>query len=61
MDKSIVHLSKTSFSALIYVLSCDSKKLFSFEIPDEAIQELKVLTKLYTTSKLEKEYVIQKY
>lgn len=61
MDKSVIRLSKTSFSALIYVLSCDSKKLYSFEIPDDAIQELKVLTKLYTTSKLEKEYVVQKY
>ena len=61
MDKSVIHLSKTSFSALIYVLSCDSKKLFSFEIPDEAVNELKLLTKIYTTQKLDKEYVIQKF
>ena len=61
MDKSVIHLSKTTFSALIYVLSCDSKKLFSFEIPDEAINELKLLTKIYTTQKLDKEYVIKKF
>lgn len=61
LDKGILHLSKTSFSALIYVLSCDSKKLFSFEIPEEAIEELKLLSKIYITQKLEKEYLVQKY
>ncbi|MBO5142427.1 MAG: DNA repair protein RecO [Clostridia bacterium] len=61
LDKGIIHLSKTAFSALIYILSCDSKKLFSFEIPDEAINELKLLTRIYTTQKLEKEYIVQKY
>ena len=39
----------------------DSKKLFSFEIPDEDLQELKLLSKLYTNQKLDKEYDIQKY
>ncbi len=61
IDKSIIKLSKTTFSALIYVLSCDSKKLFSFEIPDEDLQELKLLCKIYTNQKLDKEYDIQKY
>lgn len=61
LDKGIIHLSKTAFSALIYILSCDSKKLYSFEIPEEAISELKLLTKIYTAQKLEKEYNVQKY
>lgn len=61
LDKSAIHLSKTAFSALIYALSCDSKKLFSFEIPEDAIEELKLLTRIYTAQKLEKEYVVQKY
>lgn len=61
MDKGIIHLSKTAFSALIYILSCDSKKLYSFEIPENAIEELKLLAKIYTTQKLEKEYLVQKY
>ena len=29
-DKGAIELNKTSFSALIYILSCDAKKLFSF-------------------------------
>ena len=61
LDKGIIHLSKTSFSALIYSLSCDAKKLYSFEIPEESITELAILAKLYTTQKLEKEYLVQKY
>ncbi len=60
LDKSIIRLSKASFSALVYVLSCDAKKLYSFELPQEDIDELKVFTKLYTTQKLEKEYNITK-
>jgi DNA repair protein RecO (recombination protein O) len=61
LDKGAISLSKTSFSALIYSLSCDAKKLYSFEIPDDAIAELTILAKIYTTQKLEKEYLVQKY
>ena len=61
MDKSVINLNKTTFSALIYILSCDSKKLFSFEIPEDSINELKLFAKIYTTQKLDKEYVAKKY
>ena len=61
LDKSVIHMSKATFSALVYVLSCDSKKLFSFDIPQEDIDELSLFTKIYTTQKLEKEYLVQKY
>ena len=61
LDKGIIHLSKTSFSALIYSLSCEPKKLYSFEIPENDIYELKLLAKIYTTQKLEKEYLVPKY
>ena len=60
-DKGAIELSKTSFSALIYILSCDAKKLFSFEVPSESIEELRVLAQIYLTEKLEKEYKVQKY
>ena len=61
LDKSVIHLSKTTFSAFIYILSCDSKKLFSIEIPEESINELCILSKVYTTQKLDKEYKVIKY
>ncbi len=58
MDKGIIHLSKTTFMALIYILSCEAKKLYAFTIPQEALEELKLLAKLYTAQKLEKEYTV---
>lgn len=61
LDKSIIKLSKTTFSALIYILSCDSKKLFSFTIPDQDLEELKLLAKIYTNQKLDKEYNTNMY
>ncbi len=61
LDKGVIRLSKTAFSALIYALSCDSKRLFAFEIPDEAINELSVLLKIYCSQKLDKEYKVIKY
>lgn len=60
-DKGAIELSKTSFSALIYILSCEAKKLFSFEVPKESIEELRLLSQIYLTEKLEKEYKVQKY
>ena len=60
LDKSIIRLSKASFSAIVYALSCDAKKLYSFELPQDDIDELKVFTKLYTTQKLDKEYNVIK-
>ena len=34
----------------------DAKKIYSFQIPQDAIEELKIISKLYLTEKLEKEY-----
>lgn len=61
MDKGVIELNKTSFAALIYILSCDAKKLFSFDVPKGSIEELRVLSQIYLTEKLEKEYKVQKY
>lgn len=60
-DKGAIRLSKTSFSALIYILSAEAKKIYSFEIPEESINELRLLAQIYTTEKLEKEYKVEKY
>ena len=34
----------------------DSKKIFSFEVPEETIKELEIISKIYLREKLEKEY-----
>ena len=60
-DRGSINLNKTSFAALIYILSAEAKKTYSFEIPKESINELKLLAQIYITEKLEKEYKVEKY
>lgn len=60
-DRGAIKLTKTSFMALIYILTAESKKLFSFEVPQESIDELKLLAQVYVTEKLEREYKVIKY
>lgn len=61
LDKGVIKLNKTSFMALIYILTSEPKKLFSFEVPEESINELKLLAQIYLMEKLEKEYKVIKY
>ena len=61
LDKGAIKINKTTFMALIYVLTAESKKLFSFEVPEESINELKLLAQVYLSEKLEKEYKVLKY
>lgn len=60
-DTGTIKLDVTSFSALIYILSCEPKKIFAYDIPQNSIEELRVLAQVYLAEKLEKEYRVQKY
>ena len=55
-DKGAIRISDGSYTSLLYIFSADAKKLFSFEIPEEAMKELELVSKIYTNEKLEKEY-----
>ena len=55
-DKGAIKISEVAYTTLLYILSSEPKKIFSFEIPEEAINELKLISKIYVTEKLEKEY-----
>ena len=55
-DTSCIKMSKSTKSAVIYSVTAPSKKIYSFEIKDEALEEFKLITKLYFNEKLEKEY-----
>ena len=46
-------------SAIKYVATAPAKKLFSFDLKSEALQEFKLITKIYFDQKLEKEYKIE--
>ena len=58
LDKGAIDMSETTKDAIRYAIIADPKKIYSFEIPKEAIEELKIISKIYLTEKLEKEYKI---
>ena len=58
-DKSAIQMSQSTQSAIKYVATAPAKKLFSFDLKSEALQEFKLITKIYFDQKLEKEYKIE--
>ena len=57
-DTGAMQISPTTKDSIRYIIMADAKKIFSFNIPEEAMKELEILTKIYLTEKLEKEYKI---
>ena len=58
-DKGAIKISYTTYTSLVYILSSEPKKIFSFDIPQESIDELNLVAKIYTFEKLEKEYTVE--
>lgn len=56
LDKGAVKISETTKDAIRYIVLSDAKKIYSFEINEESKRELEIVSKLYLTEKLEKEY-----
>ncbi len=59
-DKSVIRISNASLYAIRYIVMSELKKLFSFNIPEESIEELKLISKIYLEEKLEKSYKFEK-
>ena len=57
-DKSCLRMSESTANAIKYIVMAPAKKLYSFNLKDESLNELKIITKLYFNEKLEKEYKI---
>ena len=55
-DKGAIEMSETTKDAIRYIMLADAKKIYSFNIPEEKVKELKIISKIYLTEKLEKEY-----
>lgn len=53
-------MSDATLYAVRYAVMGEARKLFSFSIPDESIQELKLISKVYLDEKLEKTYKFEK-
>lgn len=58
-DKSAISMVESTKNAIKYVVTSPPKKLFSFELKDEALQEFKLITKIYFDEKMEKEYKLE--
>ncbi len=59
-DKSVIHISNSTLYAIRYAVMSDMKKLFSFSIPEESVEEMKLISKVYLEEKLEKNYKFEK-
>lgn len=60
LDKGAIKISEVTYTSILYILSSDAKKIFSFEIPENDLKELSIVSQLYTNEKLEKEYKVMK-
>lgn len=55
-DGGAIEISETTKDAIKYIILSDAKKIYSFTVPKETEKELEIISKLYLTDKLEKEY-----
>ena len=58
-DKSAIYISESARNAIIYTLTAPSKKVFSFNLKNESLEEFKLITKLYFNEKMEREYRLE--
>lgn len=58
-DTSTIEISESTVNAIKYTVTAPAKKLYSFNLKDDALEEFKLVTKLYFNEKLEKEYKLE--
>ena len=46
-DKGAIEISATTKDAIRYIIMADAKKIYSFNIPQESINELKIISNIY--------------
>lgn len=59
VDKGAIRILPSTVSSIQYITAVEAKKLFSFKVPKESIDELELLSKIYLNDKLEKEYKLE--
>ena len=58
-DKSTIDMNESTKNAIKYTVTAPAKKIYSFNIKDESLEEFKLITKIYFNEKLEKEYKLE--
>lgn len=57
-DKGAIEISEATINAIKYIVLAPPKKLFSFNLSENGIKELEIVSKIYLNEKLDKEYKI---
>ena len=57
-DNSAIEITETTKDAIRYIIFADAKKIYSFDVPENTIKELEIISKIYLENKLEKKYEI---
>jgi DNA repair protein RecO (recombination protein O) len=52
-DKSAINISPTTVDAIRYIVTAPAKKVFSFDLPEEAIKEISLVSKVYLKDKID--------
>ena len=52
-DKGALQMSESTANSIKYIVMAPAKKLYSFNLKDESLNELKLITKLFFSEKLE--------
>lgn len=58
-DTSAISISESTLNAIKYTVTAPAKKLYSFNLKEEALEEFKLVTKLFFNDKMEKEYKLE--
>ena len=56
IDKGAIKISDSTVTSLKYIVLAPAKKLFSFDLKNDSLKELKLVSKVYLNEKLEKNY-----
>ena len=59
-DKGAIEISEATMTAIKYIVLAPPKKLFSFNLSEQATKELQIISNLYLNEKLDKEYKLEK-
>lgn len=59
-DTGSINMSDPTKNAIMYIMSADPKKIFSFELSEKCMKELELISNIYLNEKLEKEYKLEK-
>lgn len=59
-DTGSINMTDPTRNAIMYIMTADPKKIFSFELSENCMKELELIANIYLNEKLEKEYKLEK-